>query len=88
MAFYVPLTSPFNTTLSVMMEHWGSLRIDFSNFKEMAKLFMVLNTKHFEHPDAEVKTLALAHFYSENISIPEEDMEEFQSFCTLYSDLS
>lgn len=50
----------------------GRFRLQFrlSDFKEMAKLFMVLNPKHFEHPDVEEKMLELAHFYSEDISKP------------------
>ena len=42
----------------------------FSNFIEMAKL-------RFERRDAEEKMLELVHFWSEDISKPEEDVEEF-----------
>ncbi|XP_034549984.1 52 kDa repressor of the inhibitor of the protein kinase-like [Notolabrus celidotus] len=66
----------------------GQFENRFSDFKEMAKLFTVLNPKRFEHPDAEKKMLELARFYSEDISKPEEVVEEFHSFRKLYSELA
>lgn len=42
----------------------GQFENPFSDFKEMAKLFMVLNPKH---SDAKEKMLELAHSYSEDI---------------------
>lgn len=65
----------------------GQFENRFSDFKEMAELFTALNPKHFERPDAENKMLQLARFYSEDVSKPEEIVEEFHSFRALYSEL-
>lgn len=60
----------------------------FSDFRQVASLFSVLNPKRFLLPDAEKKMQALARFYCDDLCDPEGAVDEFLSFCTMYSELS
>lgn len=75
----------YNYILNVFV---GQFENRFVDFVETAWLFSVLNPKRFERPDVENNMLELAHFYSEDISKPEEVVDEFLSFRTMYSELA
>lgn len=57
----------YNYILDVFV---GQFEHCFKDFKQMAKLFAILSPKRFKMPDADENILALAEFYSEDISSP------------------
>ncbi|KAL6471764.1 hypothetical protein MHYP_G00204140 [Metynnis hypsauchen] len=67
-----------------MERKYESEALKISDFKEMVKLFTVLDPKPFECPDAEEKMLELTCFYSEDVAKLEEVVDEFHSFHTLW----
>ena len=61
----------------------------FADFRRMAlEKFAVMNPKHFCHPDAARKVIALAEFYSEDLSKADDVVDEFATFRTMYRELS
>ncbi|KAJ8364351.1 hypothetical protein SKAU_G00131820 [Synaphobranchus kaupii] len=59
----------------------------FTDFRQMAKLFSILNPRNFSTDDATNRIQDLANFYAEDVSTSEQVLDEFLSFRGMCNEL-